>query len=79
MSGLADLSKMIRPWWRGNDTNSQGSYGDHIFADCEELADQGTAREGIGWLDPYGSDVCETCRERYDPKAYEEWAADEYE
>jgi hypothetical protein len=76
---VSDLDRMIRPWWRGNDTNSQGSYGDHIFADCEELAGQGGPREGVGWLDPFGTDVCETCRERHDPEAYKEWAANEYE
>ena len=77
MTTLHDLSRMIRPWYRG----VEGVYGDgdHIYRDCEVLAKEGAPREGWGWLDPYGTDVCEECRERYDPKAYEEWAANEYE
>jgi hypothetical protein len=78
VSDLIDLSTMIRPWYRGSDSNSR-SEGDHIFRDCEALADQGVAREGVGWLNPLGTDVCEECRERYDPEAYVKWASDEYE
>lgn len=77
MSDLVDLSKMLHPWWRG----IEGIYtsGDHIYSDCDRLAEEGEPREGWGWLDPYGTDVCEECRERHDPEAYAKWASDEYE
>jgi hypothetical protein len=78
MTTLVDLSKMIRPWYRGSDGNAR-SEGDHIYVDCEWLAEEGEPREGVGWLDPYGTDVCEECRGRYDPAAYAKWASDEYE
>lgn len=75
---MSVLDRMIRPWWRGIDSNSEGSQGDHIYRDCEWLTEEGEPREGVGWLDPTGSDVCEECRSRYDPEAYKEWAANEY-
>jgi hypothetical protein len=60
------LDRMVRPWYRG-----EGFGGDHIFADCEVLEDlELPAIEGIGWLDPAGGDVCETCLERFDPDLY---------
>lgn len=82
MSNLADLGRMVRPWYRGIDANGFGSPGDHIYADCEWLAEEGEPREGVGWLDPDG-DMCEACRRRYDPETYHSWSierglADEY-
>lgn len=66
MTNLIDLSRMIRPWWRGSELN-----GDHIYRDCERLEEEGEPREGVGWLDPYGTDVCGACFERHDPE--ESW------
>jgi hypothetical protein len=64
---------MIRPWWRGGELN-----GDHIYRDCEVLEEEGEPREGVGWLDPLGTDICDTCAERYDPDAFEERMREEY-
>ena len=73
---MSGLDRMIRPWYRGTEFDGAG---DHIFPDCEVLAKEGEPREGVGWLDPWGTDVCDTCRSRHDPAAYEKWAAEEYE
>lgn len=73
---LIDMGRMIRPWYRGGDLN-----GDHIFRDCEQLAEEGESLEGIGWLDPYGTDVCDECAERYDPETFAErqaWGEEDY-
>jgi hypothetical protein len=55
------LTRMVRPWFRGE-------AGDHIYADCEEIS--GEPIEGVGWLDPEGGDVCETCLFRLSPDLY---------
>lgn len=77
MPELTDLSSMVRPWYRGIDTNAR-NLGDHIYADCEWLAEEGEPREGVGWLNPYDDRVCEECLRRYDPAACERRLSDEY-
>lgn len=51
-----DMSKLVRPWWRGRD-------GDHVKADCPLLAADGGAAEGSGWfnLDDAGDPLCPHC------------------
>lgn len=73
---MSDLDRMIRPWYRGTEFDGAG---DHIYADCEVLANEGDPREGVGWLDPLGTDICDACAERYDPKAFARRMDEDYE
>jgi hypothetical protein len=61
---IHQLTRMVRPWFKGE------GFPDHIYADCEVLEDQlealdGEPVEGLGWLDPEGSDVCQACLDRW--------------
>jgi hypothetical protein len=60
---MSALAGMARPWYRG----PIPGYGDHLYADCPRLADEGGPREGLGWLDPYDHSVCAYCFTRHDP------------
>lgn len=51
------FAQLVRPWYRGE-------VGDHIYADCPEI--DGQPVEGVGRLDPRGTDVCEQCLTRWD-------------
>jgi hypothetical protein len=66
---MSDLTRMVRPWFRGDE-------GDHLYPDCPRL--EGEPAEGLGWLDPRGTDVCESCQERHDPDWYAEATGDDY-
>lgn len=76
MSTLDDLNQMIRPWYRGGELDPYA--GCHIYTDCEVLTEEGEPREGVGWLNPLGSDVCDECAKRHDLAAYEKRMDDEY-
>ena len=78
MPELTDLSRMVRPWWRGIDGNGKGSHGDHIYRDCEWLAEEGDPREGVGWLNPHDPLICLACLRRYDPDEHWKRTSDEY-
>lgn len=69
---MSAVDSMVRPWWRG----PIPGIGDHLFADCDRLANEGGPRDGLGWLDPYDHTICTACFRRYDPAEFRNrWGA----
>jgi hypothetical protein len=68
---MSAVDSMIRPWWRG----PLPGVGEHLFADCDRLASEGSPRAGVGWLNPHGGSVCAGCFARFDPQeSAKRWA-----